>query len=118
MHKKTILIIEPQVLGHHKTGYLAEPSDSNDLAKGIEWVLAHKNYESLCQNAREKALKEFDSVVVAKKYIDLYRSMKNEVAVILFGSASMNGVVLNEEQIVTINPGEATPLCQDSCPVS
>jgi len=34
--------------------------------------------------------------------------LKNEVAVILFGSASMSGVMLNEGQIVTINPGEAT----------
>jgi len=30
------------------------------------------------------------------------------VTVILFWSASMNGVVLNEGQIITINPGEAT----------
>ena len=30
------------------------------------------------------------------------------VTVILFWSASMNGGVLNEGQIITINPGEAT----------
>jgi glycosyltransferase involved in cell wall biosynthesis len=63
------------LIDHQKNGYLATPFDSNDLAKGIGWVLAYNNYESLCQNAREKVLKEFDSVVVAKKYIDLYRSM-------------------------------------------
>jgi glycosyltransferase involved in cell wall biosynthesis len=57
---------------HQKNGYLAKPFDTEDLANGIEWVLNNEDYEELCQNAREKVLKEFDSVVVAKKYIELY----------------------------------------------
>mgnify|MGYP003419319598 FL=1 len=32
-------------------------------------------YEELCVNAREKVLKEFDSVVVAKRYMELYEEM-------------------------------------------
>ena len=60
------------MIEHYKTGYLAKPFDTCDLANGIEWVLDNKNYDELCQNAREKVLKEFDSVVVAKKYIELY----------------------------------------------
>lgn len=32
-------------------------------------------YEELCVNAREKVLKEFDSVVVAKRYMKLYEEM-------------------------------------------
>ena len=63
------------MIEHHKTGYLAEPFDSNDLAKGIEWVLNSESYDELCQNAREKVLREFDSQVVAKKYIDLYNKI-------------------------------------------
>jgi len=35
-------------------------------------------YEWLCKNAREKVLREFDSRVVAKKYIDLYKEILNE----------------------------------------
>ena len=45
----------------------------------IEWILNASNYDKLCQNAREKVLKEFDSVVVAKKYIELYEGvLKND----------------------------------------
>ena len=32
-------------------------------------------YEELCVNARKKVLKEFDSVVVAKRYMKLYEEM-------------------------------------------
>jgi glycosyltransferase involved in cell wall biosynthesis len=34
-------------------------------------------YYKLCVNAREKVLKEFDSKVVAKKYIKLYNEVLN-----------------------------------------
>lgn len=66
------------MIDHKKNGYLAKPFDSSDLAKGIEWVLNNENYEELCINAREKVLKEFDSKVVAKKYIDLYEKILNK----------------------------------------
>jgi len=65
------------MIEHQKNGYLAKPFDTNDLANGIEWVLNNKNYDTLCQNTREKVLKEFDSVVVAKKYISLYKEILN-----------------------------------------
>ena len=60
------------MIEHKQTGYLAKPFDANDLANGIEWVLNAENYDELCINAREKVLREFDSVAVAKKYIELY----------------------------------------------
>ena len=56
-------------------GYLAKPFDTSDLARGIEWVLNSKNYDVLCKNAREKVLREFDSKVVAKKYVELYEQI-------------------------------------------
>jgi glycosyltransferase involved in cell wall biosynthesis len=61
-------------------GYLAKPFQAQDLANGIEWVLNLKNneYEKLCQNAREKVLREFDSRLVAKKYVALYEEILNE----------------------------------------
>jgi len=62
---------------HQETGYLAKPFDTTDLKNGIEWVLNHKNYDGLCLNAREKVMRDFDSVVVVKKYIELYRSILN-----------------------------------------
>ena len=60
---------------YENTGYLAKPFDATDLKDGIEWVLNSSNYDELCVNAREKVLKEFDSVVVAKRYMELYEEM-------------------------------------------
>lgn len=63
------------MIDHKKNGYLAKPFDTTDLKDGIEWVLNNQNYDELCQNAKEKVLKEFDSVVVAKEYVKLYKSI-------------------------------------------
>jgi len=60
---------------HEINGYLAQPFDTSDLASGIDWVLNAKNYAELCKNAREKAVREFDYEVVAKKYVDLYEEI-------------------------------------------
>jgi glycosyltransferase involved in cell wall biosynthesis len=60
---------------HQKTGYLAQPYSVTDLAAGIDWVLNTPNYPELCQNARNKVLREFDSRVVAQKYIALYEQV-------------------------------------------
>ncbi|MDW8003169.1 MAG: hypothetical protein RMJ39_11070 [Deltaproteobacteria bacterium] len=56
-------------------GYLAKPFDSEELARGIDWVLNAPNYHELSLNARAKVLKEFDSRLVAKRYIELYKSI-------------------------------------------
>lgn len=60
------------IVDHQINGYLAKPFDTNDLAQGIAWVINAENYSELCKNARDKALKEFDYKVIAKKYISLY----------------------------------------------
>jgi len=65
------------MIEHERTGYLAKPFESDDLANGIEWVLNASNYDQLCMNAREKVVREFDSEVVAKKYIKLYGEILN-----------------------------------------
>ena len=61
------------MIEHLKVGYLANAFDTIDLAYGIEWILDNQNYDELCQNARKKIIKEFNSMTVAKKYIDLYK---------------------------------------------
>lgn len=63
---------------HEKNGYLAKPFESEDLAHGIEWIINNSNYNELCQNAREKVVGEFDSVIVANKYIKLYNEVIND----------------------------------------
>lgn len=63
------------MIEHQKNGYLATPFDSGDLVRGIEWVLNAPNYDELCVNGREKVVREFDSKVVAKKYVELYEKV-------------------------------------------
>ena len=63
------------IVDHQINGYKASPFDSVDLAQGINWILTHSNYASLSQNAREKVINCFDSKIVAKQYIGLYRSI-------------------------------------------
>jgi glycosyltransferase involved in cell wall biosynthesis len=68
------------IVSHKIDGYKAKPFDSEDLARGIEWVLYEANYNELCKNAREKAVCQFDSVKIAKEYIDLYRCLLGNTA--------------------------------------
>jgi glycosyltransferase involved in cell wall biosynthesis len=63
------------LIEHQTTGYLAKPYSTTDLAQGIESVMNAPNYQEISQNSRDKVLREFDSQVVAKKYIDLYNQI-------------------------------------------
>ncbi len=65
---------------HKKNGYLAKPFDTKDLKDGIEWILNldANRYSELSNNARKKVLEEFDSRVVAKKYVELYEKVLKE----------------------------------------
>lgn len=65
------------IVTHKVDGYKAKPFESKDLACGIEWVLNAPNYDELCVNAREKVVREFDSKVVAGKYVELYEEVLN-----------------------------------------
>jgi glycosyltransferase involved in cell wall biosynthesis len=61
------------IVSHKIDGYKAKPFESEDMAKGIEWVINESDYGELCKNARKKAIEEFDTMVIAKKYSDLYK---------------------------------------------
>lgn len=63
------------IVDHKSNGYLADPFDTQDLANGIDWVIQHKKPEQLSLAAREKVTREFDSKLVAKKYIKLYENV-------------------------------------------
>jgi len=63
------------IVDHQVNGYKAVPFDNSDLADGIRWVLQSPDYATLSRNAREKILRCFDSRVVAKQYIELYKSV-------------------------------------------
>ena len=66
------------LIEHTSNGYLAEPFNTKDLAKGIVWVLDNKKYPELGSNARAKVEQNFDSEIVAEKYINLYQEILNE----------------------------------------
>lgn len=66
------------MIEHKVNGYLAKKSDNDDLKNGIEWVLNNKGYEELSNNARNKALKNFDAKIVPNKYIKLYKNIIKE----------------------------------------
>ena len=68
------------IVEHKRTGYKAVPFSTKDLAEGIKWVLNlnHEEYQIYCRQARERVLKYFDTRVIAKKYIELYKEMLTE----------------------------------------
>ncbi len=76
------------IVDHKINGFLAKPFESKDLADGIEWVLSKvqgstfnvqgSELTGLRKNARDKVVREFDSKVVAEKYIELYENVKRE----------------------------------------
>ncbi|TKX50171.1 glycosyltransferase [Halorubrum sp. ASP121] len=61
---------------HRKNGYLAEPYDPKDLARGINWVLEdQKRRSDLSKQARMKAKEEFSLEVAANRYKKVYKSI-------------------------------------------
>tara|TARA_B100001121_G_C18549088_1_gene554511 strand:+ start:122 stop:772 length:651 start_codon:yes stop_codon:yes gene_type:complete len=61
------------IISHKKTGYLAQPFEAYSLAKGIEWVIEdEERNKKLSIEARIKAEKEWDSEIIAQKYIKAY----------------------------------------------
>ncbi|MCG8375969.1 MAG: glycosyltransferase, partial [Chlorobiales bacterium] len=61
---------------HKFNGYLAEPYESNDLARGISWCTGNK--ERLLElgiNGRQKVEKTFSPDKVAQEHLDLYKEM-------------------------------------------
>ena len=59
---------------HRETGYLAEPFNAEDLAKGIEWVLLDEPRRlQMGAAARARTVANFDASVVAGAMINLYQ---------------------------------------------
>ena len=65
------------IVEHRVTGYKAAPFEPADLAKGIQWVLSlpRERHDALRRDARERAVKRFDSRVIAAQYKALYEEM-------------------------------------------
>lgn len=63
------------IVDHLINGYRATCGDAQDFAQGIAWVLSHPEPDFLARKARDKVEREFDSLVVARKYEQFYRDV-------------------------------------------
>ena len=67
------------IVGHEREGYLARPFDSEELARGIEWVLENEQrLYALSENSRKKAMDEFDIQRISSKYVELYQEITEQ----------------------------------------
>jgi glycosyltransferase involved in cell wall biosynthesis len=66
----------PDVIDHQLNGYLAQPYDPADLARGIGWVLEDEDRRKrLSLHARHKVEQEFAVEKVAEQHTALYREL-------------------------------------------
>ena len=65
----------PDVVLHKQTGYLAKYKNSEDLARGIEWVLESDHYDELAQKAREHIVSHCTPDVVINQHKRLLTSL-------------------------------------------
>lgn len=64
------------IVDHQTNGYLAIPYESEDLARGIAWILEDsERLQKLSHCAREKALKAFSLELQARRYLALYEDI-------------------------------------------
>jgi glycosyltransferase involved in cell wall biosynthesis len=63
------------IVRHKATGYRAAPFDSEDLFRGIQWVLEHKDPYGLRKANARRAMSKFDKKSVALRYRDLYKEI-------------------------------------------
>ena len=66
----------PDMIEHQANGYLASPFETEDLARGIGWVLEDGDrLQNLSTFARSKAEREFALEIQARRYQTLYREI-------------------------------------------
>jgi glycosyltransferase involved in cell wall biosynthesis len=68
----------PEMIGHKKDGYLAEPRSARDLAAGMKWLLTHPDHRSVSLQAREAALDRFSSEKSVAGYLEIYRDLMKQ----------------------------------------
>lgn len=65
----------PEMINHQLNGYVARYKDSEDLAKGIHWVLENSRTLHLEEASVRKVHDNYTEAIVAEKYIALYNSL-------------------------------------------
>jgi len=64
----------PDMIEHLNTGYLAKPFDADDLAAGVEWVLAQQSSE-LSEKVRRVSSARHDEKNAVLNYLEYYQSV-------------------------------------------
>lgn len=66
----------PGIVEHKKTGYLVRPFDTEELARGIRWVLDGRERRALLSTqSRQAAVARFSYPVVAEQYLQVYNKV-------------------------------------------
>ena len=66
----------PDMIDHCSNGYLAKPYETEDLARGIAWVLEDPDrHQKLCRSARLKVEEKFTLQLQARAYKNLYEEI-------------------------------------------
>lgn len=65
----------PDMIDHEKNGYLARPFETEDLARGLNWVLQHPDSTSLRTQARLKVENNFTLRHQAESYAQLFEQV-------------------------------------------
>ncbi len=64
------------IVDRQQNGYLAKPYETEDLARGIAWVLEDPDrHQKLCRSARLKVEEKFTLQVQARAYKNLYEEI-------------------------------------------
>jgi len=66
----------PEMVDHHKNGFIAPQKDAQALAEGIKWVLEdEERYTKLSQQAVKKVKDVYSHQKVSNEYLQLYTSI-------------------------------------------
>lgn len=63
------------MIEHQKTGWLAKPFNTVDLAAGIDWLVTHGDQDALRNAAREKAMSDYSMATLIARYSALYSEL-------------------------------------------
>lgn len=65
----------PEMIDHLKNGYVANYRDAADLMRGIRWVLAEAQQETLRSACVRKVVHNYSRHIVALSYIEIYNEV-------------------------------------------
>ena len=65
------------IVRHHRTGYIAQAFEIEDLANGIAWTLKNNFNAKLSREGRQRIQKMFSDTIIANKYISKYNNIIN-----------------------------------------